>query len=105
MTKYVAVGFRVHVKPDESETEKYAREIGIDLPENARSENRKAVSTGTVLAVGPEAFKAYGGDPWCKEGDRVVFVRYSGYSVGEKDDKMLVINDEDVVTKLEAESV
>ncbi len=105
MTNYVAVGFRVHVKPDESETEKYAREIGIELADSARNENRKAVSTGTVLDVGPEAFKAYGGDPWCKVGDRIVFVRYSGYTVGEKEDKFLVINDEDVVTKLEAESV
>lgn len=97
MSNSVAIGFRVHVKPDASETEKAASAAGFILPEDHRNRERNAVDTGIVLDIGPIAWAAYNSDPWVKVGDRVVYARHAGYRVGD----VLVINDEDVITKLE----
>lgn len=99
--KTKAVGFRVHVKPDVSENEQRAKRSGIVLVDDYERTNRNAVDTGTVVDIGPLAWQAYGGDAWVKVGDRVVYARHAGYAVGEEADKVLVINDEDVVTKVE----
>lgn len=102
MSKPVAIGFRVHVKPDLSETDKAAKKAGIVLAlhEDRKSE-RIAVDTGVVVDIGPTAWADYGGTPWVKIGDKVVYARHAGYAVGEDDDKILVLNDADIVTKLE----
>lgn len=106
MSKYVAVGFRVHVKPDVDETEKLASRAGLILADHPdRNAQRVAVDTGVVLSIGPTAWADYGGEPWVKVGDTVVYARHAGYSVGEGEDKILVINDGDVVTKVEDSSV
>lgn len=102
MSKYVALGFRVHVKPFETETEKKARSAGIVLAEHLdRKQERVAVDQGTVVAIGPDAWKDYGGVPWAAVGDTVVYVRHGGYFVGEGDDSVLVLNDGDIITKVE----
>lgn len=99
--KTKAVGFRVHVKPDVTETERAAQKAGLILAESFEKGNRQAVDTGTVLDIGPIAWQAYGSEPWVAVGDKIVYARHAGYAVGEGADKILVINDEDVVTKLE----
>lgn len=102
MSKPVAIGFRVHVKPDVNETEQRARKSGFILaPTDDRRQAQLAVDTGVVLDIGPTAWAEYVGDPWVKVGDKVVYARHAGYAVGEDDDKVLVLNDADIVTKLE----
>lgn len=102
MSKYVAVGYRVHVKPDVSETEVAARKAGIVLaPTNDRRQEQLAVDTGVVVDIGPTAWADYGGTPWVSVGDKVVYARHAGYAVGEETDKILVLNDGDIVTKVE----
>lgn len=102
MSKFVAIGFRVHVKPDVNETEVAARKAGIVLaPTNDRKQEQLAVDTGVVVDIGPTAWADYGGEPWVKVGDKVVYARHAGYAVGEADDKVLVLNDGDIVTKVE----
>ena len=74
---------------------------GILIPEVALSKERKAIEIGTVVAVGETAFEAFGADKnTLKIGDRVVVARYSGKEIVEKDEKYVVINDEDVLVKL-----
>lgn len=102
MTKAVAIGFRIHVKPDVREEEKKASSFGLVIPDIEDAQrNRLAVDSGVVVDMGPEAFKAYGGEPWCKVGDHIVYARYAGRRILEGEDSILVINDEDVVAKLE----
>lgn len=103
--KTKAVGFRVHVKPDVSDTERAANRAGIVLAEAFEKQNRQAVDTGTVLDIGPIAWRDYGGEPWVAVGDKIVYARHAGYAVGEGADKIFVINDEDVVTKVENQDV
>ena len=99
MTKPVAVGFRVHVIPDKTETEKKASAAGFILPEHQDTKAaRVAVDSGVVVDVGPTAWTEYGGEPWAKVGDHVVYARHAGYRVG---DDILVINDADIVARLE----
>ena len=103
MTKAVAVGFRVHVRPDESDTDKAIKKAGLYVPEHQDTRQaRVAVDSGIVLDIGPTAFVEYGGEPWCKVGDHIVYARHAGYRVG---DDVLVINDSDVVAKLEEDNV
>lgn len=100
--KTKAVGFRIHVKPDVSETEKAANKAGLILADTYdRKADRQAVDTGVVTDIGPLAFRDYGGERWVEVGDHIVYARHAGYAVGEGDEKILVINDEDCVTKLE----
>lgn len=97
MSKSVAIGFRVHVKPDVSETEQAATAAGLVIPKEYQNKERNAVDTGVVLDIGPIAWAAYNSEPWVKVGDRVVYARHAGYRVGD----VLVLNDEDIVTKME----
>jgi co-chaperonin GroES (HSP10) len=66
---------------------------------------KAATDVGTVYAIGPTAWKhpdyGYGGpewEPWCKIGDRVIFGKYSGKQVHNKDtgEEFMVINDDDI---------
>jgi co-chaperonin GroES (HSP10) len=106
------LGHRVLVKPDPVKDQ-------IDLPEDLKNvgfqvhmpvdlEKREAAGTqvGTVISVGPTAWRAFDGDdpnwqPWCKPGDRILFARYAGKIVEDPETKerFFVLNDEDVQCK------
>src|SRR5688500_15440459 len=95
-------GFRVLVKPvtleDIDPVRARAKALGIELGDDKRE--RLTVELGDVVQVGPEAFKAYGGEPWCKVGDRISYARHGGMYIKNPDNQeetWLVINDEDVV--------
>jgi co-chaperonin GroES (HSP10) len=54
---------------------------GIHIPDVTVRAEEIATSIGYVVAVGPLAYKdeaKFGGIPWCKKGDYVVFGRYAG---------------------------
>ena len=96
-----AVGFRILVEIDDVKT---TSEGGIVIVTDERLERNASVK-GTVLDVGPEAFRAFNKaagieySPWVKPGDRIYFAKYAGKHVDdEKTGKpLLFINDEDVV--------
>jgi co-chaperonin GroES (HSP10) len=98
------VGYRVLVKPDPLEKK---TESGIIL-EYASMEDRlqMAVTTGTVVALGNQAYKTKevspDGKPWCKVGDRIMFGKYAGkFITNPDDDEMyMVMNDVDVLAVL-----
>jgi co-chaperonin GroES (HSP10) len=102
--KIVPTGFRVLVELDRLEKTSTG---GIILAREGGDRRHQAgQETATVVALGPTAFKGFDdGEPWCKVGDRVRIVRYSGNTIeDEKNEKMYsIINDEDVYAVIEDE--
>lgn len=100
-------GHRVLVRPDRVEE---TTRGGIVLPEVTKERDQRATQQGTVLEIGPSAWKEHWeGKPWAKVGDRVIFTRYAGVDlsyearqlIDPSADRLTVINDEDVVYVLE----
>jgi len=96
-------GYRILVLPDKLEDfdpfVKAAKAAGIQLAEPTERKELTGVNTGVVVEVGPTAYEKES-VPWCKAGDRVSYVRHGGMLVtnpDNKDEKWLVINDDDVV--------
>ena len=83
------------------DTYKRAKAAGIMLELDKREQ--AAVEYGTVVQVGPTAFKDLGRDPTIlKEGDRISFARYSGKSIKDSDgSEYLLLNDQDVLVVIE----
>lgn len=103
MTEAVqAVGHRLVVKPDE--IQKYSKG-GVLI---VSDENRElaAQTFGTVVGIGPQCWAEFGdGTPWVEKGDRIVYAKYAGFTVkvpnDEEDRKYVIINDSDVVGKVD----
>lgn len=96
----IPCGHRILVKPEKLQDVdpifKAARAAGIDVPDFAKKQEQAAMDKGTVLAIGPTAFKDFGGEAWCSVGDKIAFAKYGGKFV----DDVLILNDEDVVCVL-----
>jgi len=113
-------GDRVLVSPDEIEEE--ITESGIVIIQETRDKYEAAQSSGTLVAVGPDAWKhviervyhvhdtgkelieervrGYS-EPFAKVGDRVAFAKYSGLRVkGEDGKKYIILNDEDITCRV-----
>jgi co-chaperonin GroES (HSP10) len=66
-------------------------------------ENEKRVSAsvdkGFVLSIGPSAWKDFGGEPWCKVGDTVIWAKHAHKVVEDPETKeeLGILNDEDIV--------
>lgn len=83
---------------DSDPTFKAVKAAGLAVPESILDKERNAVVWGTVIDVGPTAFKDYHGEPsWIKNGDRVVIAKYSGKQLEYNKIKYTVVNDEDIV--------
>lgn len=108
-TKIQPVAHRVLVKPDKLEEEQALEKEFQDLarmnfavvkPNGQDRREKRAITTGTVVAIGPTAWKVFGdGSPWCAVGDKVEFARYAGELVYHPDTKeeLFVMNDEDIL--------
>ena len=65
-----------------------------------------ATTTGTVVSIGPNAWKAFdpGPDwaPWAEVGDRVMYAKYGGKVVKDPDtnEEFVVLNDEDIISRI-----
>lgn len=99
MNKIRPCGHRVVVKPLEiGEYDKQiasARKLGLIIQEDIRT----TVDQGIVVKVGPSAFSDE--EPWCKEGDKICFAKYSGKGVEMDGVDYLVLNDDDILCVLE----
>jgi co-chaperonin GroES (HSP10) len=107
------VGHRLLIKPDpvkeQVDVPEGLKVGGFEVVKPADLERREEAATqiGTVIQVGPTAFRAFDGNdpnwkPWCKPGDRVIFARYAGKFVEDPytKERFFVINDEDVQVKV-----
>lgn len=110
-------GHRILIKPDPvKEQVKVAddlKAIGFEVhrPTDLERREEAATQTGTVIQVGPTAFRAFDGNdpnwkPWCQPGDRVIFTRYAGKFVEDPvtKEKFFVINDEDIQVTVHGET-
>lgn len=97
----IPCGHRILVKPeklhDTDPTFKSAANAGIVIPEMAKKQEQAAMDKGYVVAIGPTAFRDFGGEAWCKVGDKVAFAKYGGKFI---DEETLILNDEDIVCVL-----
>jgi len=75
---------------------------GIYLPETIREKEQQAATVGTLIAIGPTAWKDLDdGVAWAEVGDKISYSRYAGVSMPGKDDESYVlINDNDVLARL-----
>lgn len=87
-------GHRVLVKPVEIET---VSKGGIII-ESGKDAKRKqhAQILATVVAIGDNAWKDFGGKPWCSVNDTVLISKFAGYELMINDQMHRLINDEDV---------
>ena len=111
--KYKVVGWRLLIKPrdlddilqeDVPEFLKSA-DFKVAVPQKMEKMVESATVEGTVVGVGPWAFKAYfrsvDGEKFecpVKEGDVITYARYAGqeWIDPETEEKYTVLNDEDV---------
>ncbi len=96
----------VLVKPEKVEDTdavvRSARAAGIEVKLDKREQ--KAVEYGTVVSVGPTAFKDYGRSPdILKEGDYITYAKYAGKDIKYKGEEFLILNDQDIIAKLDRE--
>lgn len=93
------VGHRVLIKPkrfDEEIADGALQGFKLDVGEDWKRE-RAATVIGTILSVGPNAWKGFDtGEPWAKVGDKVYYAKYSGKTVEEDGELFIICNDEDV---------
>ena len=97
-------GHRIIIKPRKTDE---VSKGGIVLVDQTKDLERRATQIGTVVAIGPQAWKAFSdGSPWCAVGDTVMYSRYSGSDVPEDikqqvdstAERLVVVNDEDVLS-------
>ncbi len=105
----IPAGHRLLVKPfameEVDEVLRNAKQSGFldnfTIVKEDGQEKREAASVdrATVIKVGATAFKDFGGEPWCKEGDEVFIAKYAGKVVEDPHTKELftLLNDEDIV--------
>lgn len=104
MLNVTPCGHRILVKPERLEDSdpqlKRMHELGFQFVDSEKRKEQAAMDTGYVVAIGPTAFKDFGGVAWCKVGDKIAFAKYGGKFI---DDTNLILNDEDVVAVLKDE--
>lgn len=109
---------RVLIRPDEIEE---TTDSGIVIPDPVKEQHQMAQATGTLIAVGPDAFvhsrvvvynpdgsvreirvEAYDEDGLPKPGDRVMYAKYQGLSTFGKDGlEYKQMNDRDITSRVE----
>ena len=79
-------GHYVLVKPDKFE-KTTASGIVVATDYEVKREEVASVK-GTLVAIGPQAWDAFGGEKWANEGDRVYFKRHVSDRIFDEDDKI-----------------
>lgn len=88
-------GHRVLVRPDEVSD----RRGSLYVPATTREREQYAQIFGTIVAIGPTAWKGFDeGQPWAKVGDRVAIAKYGGFVIEDPATKeqFRLLNDEDI---------
>ena len=95
---------RILVKADRLEevdkTFVKAKEIGIVIPEmEDRKRAQAGVDKGTVVSIGPTAFRDFNAESPIKEGDYIAYARFAGKIIDDPytEEDYVLLNDEDVV--------
>lgn len=108
-------GWRLLVKPIEvldqmqEKVPEYLKDSGFVVSvgdERTKLMYEAGVERGIVVQVGELAFKSAecgNGEPWCKAGDQITFVKYAGRPQidPETGDEYLILNDVDMLALVE----
>jgi co-chaperonin GroES (HSP10) len=100
----IPCGHRILIKHDileeVDETFKSAKAAGIHLPKEFKEIRleQNAVDKGTVVGIGPTAWKDFGDTPWCNVGDYIAFAKHAGKYIEDPETKeeFVLLNDEDI---------
>lgn len=92
-------GWRILILPYQG---KKVSNGGIVLVDQTVERERLATVCGYVLRVGPLAYAdpdkfGEGAEPWCKEGDWIIFGRYAGSRFKIEGGEVRLINDDEVL--------
>lgn len=76
-----------------------ARAAGIIVDFAEREREQAAIDSGTVVDIGPTAFRDFGTECPIKVGDSVVYAKYGGKAIVDPDTqvKYVALNDEDII--------
>lgn len=95
---------RILVKPDDLHAKDQAfaaaRRMGLEIVEAERKREQAAIDTGTVVEVGPTAFKDFGvSTPPVGVGTVVVYAKYGGKAIVDPAtrESFVALNDEDII--------
>lgn len=92
---------------EEDKTLQSAKRAGIYLIESDSLQREQAgVDRGTVVFIGPTAFKDFGVSCPISVGDSVAFAKYSGKFITdpETEEEFVLLNDEDILCILKKEN-
>lgn len=97
-------GHRLLVKQidylEDDDTYKRMKASGFAIAETEDNKRAKeSMDQGTVVQIGPTAWRDFGTDPWCAVGNQIVYAKFAGKLIvdPETKEKFYAINDEDVV--------
>ena len=97
-------GHRILVEQEQYEEHdevlRSAKRAGIEIVQDKAVRYQESVDKGVILAIGPTAWKDFGGVNWAEVGDTVVFAKHAGKRVEDPDNEkenLVILNDEDVV--------
>ena len=93
-------GYRVLLDPGEID-EKFESTLDLVKPEDTKDHEKRNIQSGEVLQVGPDAYNnSECVAPWCKPGDKVLFIRGSATLFDYNGKDLLIINDSDILATL-----
>ena len=97
-------GYRLLIMPFQG---KRTTKGGIHLTEETVERERLATVVGYVLRVGEDAYKDKSRyqSTWCKEGDWILFGRYSGARIPIEGGEIRIINDDEVIATVTSPDV
>jgi len=92
-------GWRILILPYQGKRE---TDGGIMLTKTTIEQEDIATVCGYVLKVGPDAYKDSQkfDHPWCKEGDWIIFGRYSGSRFKIEEGEVRLLNDDEVLATI-----
>jgi co-chaperonin GroES (HSP10) len=94
--------YHVLVRPDSIQE----RQGMIYLPQSTREREQYAQVFGTIVDIGPTAWKGFDdGKPWAKIGDRVSYAKYGGVVLEDPETKehFRLLLDKDIVAIISGE--
>lgn len=98
----VPTGWRILILPYRGQGK---TKSGVFLPDETIDREAVATVCGYVLKVGPLAYmdpEKFGhiSDPWCVEGDWVIFGRYAGSRFKIEGGEVRLLNDDEILAKI-----
>jgi len=93
----IVLGYKILIRPQMVGGETKG---GLLMTEKSRDDLQSVTTVGKVLSMGSDAYDNKK-EPWCKVGDYVTYQRFAGARCYHKGYKLLILNDDEVVTRVE----